>query len=157
MKIDRISANIRYSKDTGQGAWKTVELAAEASVTPSENWQEAQAQLYAELGQQMKALWSNGNGNGHHKAENGAVATAEPKSEPQPTERGPTTARSTGRNSRSSRRMARSGTATGWPKVAIAGRSSTRALKLRRATRDWVALLLYRLRGCALVRYRHRH
>src|SRR2546426_8490220 len=85
MRIDRISANIRYSKAQEGGAWKTVELAAEASVTPSESWQEAQAQLYAELGQQIKALWSNRNGNGHH-AQNGAVASTAPESEPEPTQ-----------------------------------------------------------------------
>jgi len=82
MKVEKVSANIRYSKAQEGGAWKTVELAAEASVTPSENWQEAQAQLYAELGQQLKALWGNGNGN--HKAENGAVAAAEARLEPEP-------------------------------------------------------------------------
>jgi hypothetical protein len=135
MRIDRISANIRYSKAQEGGAWKTVELAAEASVTPSENWQEAQSQLYAELGQQLKALW--GNGNGHHKAENGAVAAAEPKSEPGPIQRhqpphSSTTARSMGRSSSAMRRARQSGTATGCPKVAIAGRSNPRAIKTKK-------------------------
>jgi len=82
MRIDRISANIRFSKDTGHGAWKTVELGAEATVEGAESWRDAQASLYQSLGQQLKALW--GNGNGHHKAENGAVGAAEARLEPEP-------------------------------------------------------------------------
>ena len=42
---------------------KTVELSAEAQVDTAESWQEAQAALYDQLGQQLKALRSaNGNG-----------------------------------------------------------------------------------------------
>ena len=82
MKVEKVSANIRYSKAQEGGAWKTVELAAEGTVEPLESWQTAQAVLYAQLGQQLKALW--GNGNGHHKAENGAVAATEARLEPEP-------------------------------------------------------------------------
>ena len=60
MKITTISANIRYSQDTGHGAWKVVELGAEATVGEREKWSDAQAELYHQLGQQLKALWSNG-------------------------------------------------------------------------------------------------
>ena len=42
-----------------------MELSAEATVEYAENWQEAQARLYDDLGQQLKALWSTkANGNG---------------------------------------------------------------------------------------------
>jgi len=39
-----------------------VGVGAEAAVDARETWQTAQARLYAELGQQLKALWANGNG-----------------------------------------------------------------------------------------------
>jgi hypothetical protein len=62
MKVEKVSANIRYSQDTGKGAWKVIELGAEASVDAKEQWQAAQTLLYAELGKQLKALWVNGTG-----------------------------------------------------------------------------------------------
>ena len=62
MKVEKVSANIRYSQDTGKGAWKVIELGAEGTVESRENWQSAQAYLYAELGKQLKSLWTNGNG-----------------------------------------------------------------------------------------------
>ena len=62
MKIDRVTATIKYSQDTGKGAWKAVEVGAEGTVDARETWQAAQARLYAELGQQLKTLWANGNG-----------------------------------------------------------------------------------------------
>ena len=83
MKVEKVSANIRYSKAQEGGAWKTLELAAEGTVEPLESWQTAQAVLYAQLGQQMKALWGNGNG---HKANAGAVVAAEAPAEPEPIE-----------------------------------------------------------------------
>ena len=48
-----------------------------------EHWQQALAALYAELGQQLKALWANGNGK---PAQNGSQSHAEPATEPEPTE-----------------------------------------------------------------------
>ena len=63
MKITTISAHIRYSRPLGDGSYKTVELGAEATLTAEEPWTKAQANLYQELGQQLKALWSN-NANG---------------------------------------------------------------------------------------------
>ncbi len=60
MIITTVSATIRYSQDTGKGAWKVIEIGAEGSVDARENWKSAQAFLYHELGQQMKVLWSNG-------------------------------------------------------------------------------------------------
>ncbi|MCH8279359.1 MAG: hypothetical protein J4O03_08785 [Chloroflexi bacterium] len=38
MKVDRVSATIKYSQDTGHGAWKSVEIGAEASVDERERW-----------------------------------------------------------------------------------------------------------------------
>ena len=60
MKIDRIKATVRYSQDTGKGAWKSVEVGAEGSVDERERWDAALAHLYSELGQQLKGLWANG-------------------------------------------------------------------------------------------------
>ena len=65
MKVTTITAHVRYSRPMGDGSYKTVELGAEAALTTQETWTEAQASLYTELGQQLKALWtakSNGNG-----------------------------------------------------------------------------------------------
>ena len=60
MKVTTVSAAIRYSQDTGHGAWKVVELGAEATVGEREKWAEAQVELYHQLGQQLKVLWGNG-------------------------------------------------------------------------------------------------
>jgi hypothetical protein len=58
MKVTTVTATIRYSAET-QGAWKSVEVGAEATLTNSdETWEQAQAELYHSLGQQLKALWS---------------------------------------------------------------------------------------------------
>lgn len=62
MKITTISASVRFSKAIQPGCYKTIELSAEADVAPRENWHEAQATLYADLGEQLKALWSARNG-----------------------------------------------------------------------------------------------
>ena len=61
MKVTTVSANVRFSKALGDGQHKTVELAAEAAIDASEDWQEAQSALYTDLGSQLKALWCNGN------------------------------------------------------------------------------------------------
>ena len=66
MKIDRVSATIRYSKDTGKGAWKVLELGAEGTVAANEDWHQAQADLDGQLGDQLKAMWPTGNGNNGH-------------------------------------------------------------------------------------------
>ncbi len=60
MNVDRVSAIIRYSQDTGKGAWKVVEVGAEGTVDTEEGWQGAQARLYAELSTQLKELWAGG-------------------------------------------------------------------------------------------------
>ncbi len=82
MEVNKVSATIRYSQDTGHGAWKVIEIGAEGSVDARENWQSAQAFLYHELGQQMKVLWSNGNGAALNGS-GGAEAAIEPLPEPE--------------------------------------------------------------------------
>ena len=68
MKITTVSATVRFSKDIGNKRFKTVELSAEGMVSAGENWQVAQVQLYSELGQQLKSLWTaNGSTNNHNR------------------------------------------------------------------------------------------
>ena len=50
MKVDRITAQVRYSQDTGHAAWKAIEIGAEATLDDREWWSEALAHLYADLG-----------------------------------------------------------------------------------------------------------
>jgi hypothetical protein len=61
MKVTTVTATIKYSAEA-KGAWRTIELGAEAQVALNEDWHTAQEQLYLQLGQQMKTLWANGNG-----------------------------------------------------------------------------------------------
>ena len=58
MNVTSVSASVRFSKAIQPGCYKTIELSAEADVAPRENWQTAQSQLYTDLGEQLKALWS---------------------------------------------------------------------------------------------------
>ena len=76
MKVERVSATIKYSQDTGHGAWKAVEIGAEASVDAREGWSQALAHLYGDLGQQLKTLWANGNG---QKGQEAAISPNEPQ------------------------------------------------------------------------------
>ena len=62
MIVTTISANIRYSQDTGKGAWKVIELGAEATISDREHWKQAQSELYYQLTDQLRQLWNNGNG-----------------------------------------------------------------------------------------------
>ena len=89
MKVEKVSAHIRYSQDTGHGAWKVIELGAEASVSDREFWQHCQQDLYHQLSGQLKILWGSNNGtalNGAGGAENPVDKPAAP--EPTPTPRG---------------------------------------------------------------------
>jgi hypothetical protein len=54
MKVQTVSVNIRFSKTMADGAWKTVELGTEASLTPDEDYHAVQLSLYHELGETMK-------------------------------------------------------------------------------------------------------
>ena len=83
MKVTTISATIKYSQDTGKGAWKAVEVGAEGTVDTREHWQQALAVLYADLGQQLKSLWANGNG---HKPQEPAESHVGAVTELEPTE-----------------------------------------------------------------------
>ena len=67
MKVTQISASLRYSKILDDGSWKAVEIGSEATLDAREDWQTAQSELYAQLGQQLKSLWASKNGstNGH--------------------------------------------------------------------------------------------
>ena len=47
MKVTTITASVRYSKAQGDGAHKTIELSADATLEPKDNWQEAQMQGWA--------------------------------------------------------------------------------------------------------------
>ena len=61
MEVTKISANVRYSQDTGHGAWKVIELGAEASLDFMDaDWQSAQRELYDELTLQLRQLWNCG-------------------------------------------------------------------------------------------------
>ncbi len=71
MKVERVSATIKYSQDTGHGAWKAVEIGAEASVNDQEGWAQGLADLYRDLGQQLKTLWANGRSEKGQEATNG--------------------------------------------------------------------------------------
>ena len=87
MKVERVSATIKYSQDTGHGAWKAVEIGAEASVDDCEGWSQALAHLYGDLGQQLKTLWANGTG---QNAQTRAEEPTEAASEPEPPQQVPT-------------------------------------------------------------------
>ena len=78
MKVTTVSATIKYSQDTGKGAWKAVELGAEATLDDKESWTEAQASLYQQLGYQLKNLWANGT-----TAQNGPQSAVQPISKPE--------------------------------------------------------------------------
>ena len=78
MIVERVSASIRYSKALSPGEHKTLELSAEASIDPEENWTLAQQGLYTALTTQLRALWGEAHNpepgqNGHQKATEGAI------------------------------------------------------------------------------------
>jgi hypothetical protein len=68
MQVNKVTATVRYSQDTGKGAWKSLELGCEANINEREDWMVAQATLYGQLAQQFKALWSQ-NGTASHAQE----------------------------------------------------------------------------------------
>ena len=78
MKVTTVSANIRFSKEIA-GAWKVIELGADASIDSRESWQVAQSRLYDLLGQQLRAMWaSNGKAQDGVEKPTGAASEAEP-------------------------------------------------------------------------------
>jgi hypothetical protein len=60
MRVDRVTTNVRFSQDSGKGSWKSVELGAEATVDPEEDWALAQQGLYARLASQLREVWGWG-------------------------------------------------------------------------------------------------
>ena len=66
MRVTSISVSVRYSKQMGDGSYKTIELGCEGALEKDENWWEAQADLYHQLGDQMRCVFS-----GSGKAQNG--------------------------------------------------------------------------------------
>ena len=44
MEVDRVKATLRYSAEA-RGAWRSLEIGAEATVAPNEDWHTAQASL----------------------------------------------------------------------------------------------------------------
>lgn len=92
MEVSKISANIRYSQDTGKGAWKVIELGAEATISDREHWKQAQSELYYQLGDQLRTLWSNGSNTGNGAALNGAGGAdkaVQPPAASEPTQQTP--------------------------------------------------------------------
>jgi hypothetical protein len=45
MKVNTISAALKYSRQMQDGEWKGIEVSAEASVNDKEDWKEAQKML----------------------------------------------------------------------------------------------------------------
>ena len=70
MKVTTVSASVRYSRAINTGEYKTIELSAEATLEPQEDWIEAQASLYTDLGQQLRTLWT-AKANGNEQTANG--------------------------------------------------------------------------------------
>lgn len=59
MKVNSISATLKYSRQLQDGEWKGLEVGAEASVNDEEDWREAQKTLYRELGEQLVCLFNH--------------------------------------------------------------------------------------------------
>jgi hypothetical protein len=74
MKVERVNATIRYSREEN-GAWKSLELGAEASIGLDDDWQISQALLYTQRADQLKSLWR---ANGQEHAQNGPERPVEP-------------------------------------------------------------------------------
>ncbi len=54
MKVDRISASVRKSMEIPNGGgWRTVELGAEASLAPDDDWEECHGMLFVALSEEM--------------------------------------------------------------------------------------------------------
>ena len=121
MKVERVTASIRYSKEE-KSAWKTVELGAEASIDPGGDWFLSQQALYAALTAQLRTVWGQKNGHSPEHAQNGSEKPVEGTWEeiqsyhhPRPRYGLPVphiSARNTKSRLRNSRRTANSGTPT---------------------------------------------
>ena len=70
MKVDRVKATIRFSKES-YGTWKSLEIGAEAIVGTGEDWRVCEKNLYAALADDFKELWNGNSHQGHWCAEHG--------------------------------------------------------------------------------------
>jgi hypothetical protein len=128
MRVTSISVSVRYSKQMGDGSYKTVELGCEGALEKDENWWEAQADFYHQLGDQMRCVF-----NSSGKAQNGPENAVAPLAEaallqyPQGSISAPPTRRSTG----NSPKTAGHGIATG---TAMAGAKNAEDSVNRRRT-----------------------
>jgi hypothetical protein len=84
MQVNRVTATVRYSQDTGKGAWKSLELGCDASIDPKEDWQKAQASLYGQLAQQFKTLWSQNGTAPEHALEGRQIDAQAPTTQSNP-------------------------------------------------------------------------
>jgi hypothetical protein len=57
MQVDRVTATVKYSAEV-KGAWKSIELGAEASLSPGESWRVAESQQYRDVSNLLKQLWA---------------------------------------------------------------------------------------------------
>jgi hypothetical protein len=57
-QVRQISVKIKWSRAVEFGAWKTIELGAEAEITSeTEDWRQRQRELSTHLVEQLKAIW----------------------------------------------------------------------------------------------------
>jgi hypothetical protein len=110
MKVNKVSATIRFSKEVHEG-WKSVELGAEAALDPEDDWFLTQQGLYASLTGQLRTLWGK-NGALEHVPEGSTIAVQPPQEGTHIYLSNNTTVRFTRASSTSLRKMARSGGAT---------------------------------------------
>ena len=84
MKVEKVHAAIKFSQDTGHGAWKSIEIGAEATVDERERWAASLAHLYSDLSRELKTLWAANGNKAQESPHDGAESHVEP---PQPVER----------------------------------------------------------------------
>jgi len=59
MQVTKLTLTLRYSKELTDGAWKSIEVGAEAVPSEEQSWQAQQRELYAELAGQLRTLFTN--------------------------------------------------------------------------------------------------
>lgn len=60
MRVTKFHVTVRYSRPMPDGSHKTLELGAEGVLSASdETWKKSQADLYLELGEQMRQVWTS--------------------------------------------------------------------------------------------------
>jgi hypothetical protein len=61
MRVTKVNVAVRFSKEMRDGAWKSIELGAEATLDEGESREEATNALYTDLTADLRQLWK-GNG-----------------------------------------------------------------------------------------------